>query len=240
MVTRWFRRTLRRYGIELLYKQLICPEYAKTIRVDESWRAQVTIRRTLVFLDVPEPRDLCDVIPVDPETDLDSRIDESPDAEDIDFRRDGRGTRVYWKPREFIIPYALYVHERSWSSPGANDQAALYTEFRCDIPTGIVALEMTAPVAVEAGIAFKRPSWRRLNTERSLVKYALTQLEQQVVPPAIGDKGQVTWKIAGPSVGDRYVCVVFTVGGVARWQLRLRETSLAGKAQRFIKSLAPS
>jgi len=234
------RDVLRRYGIELPYTRVICPEYAKTIQIDADWRAEITVRRTLVFLDTPEPGDLYDYIPVDPKSDPESRIYPSPDAIETGSRTSGRGTVVYWKPREPLVPYALYVHQYSWTSPGAMSQAALFTELRCDVRTGRLAVEMAAPVMFETAVAFKRPTWPLMNTERSFVKYALSQIGSQGNRPVINPDGQrVEWKLAAPRTGSRYVCVVFGPNGVALWQQRLKETSIAGRAQRLIKSLVP-
>jgi hypothetical protein len=237
---RWLRRKLRPYGLELPFTSQICPEHLKVIRVDANGRAEVTVRRSLVFLSVPEPGDLRDVIPVDPE-DPESTIHGSPDAREIGRRRSGAGTCVYWTPNRPVVPYALYVHEHSWSSPGLPGQAALYTELRCDVRTGIISLQLSAPVRVEAAVAFKRPRWRRIATERSLVKYALTQLESNDGQAVIADDGQtVEWTLAGPAVGDRYLCVVFTEDGVRQWQARLEETSIARRLRRAIRYLVPT
>jgi hypothetical protein len=241
MMIRRLRRTLRSYGVELPFTAVICPEHRKTIRVHADGRVDVTIRRSLVFLTAPEPGDLHDLIPVDPETDAESAIHESPDARETGRRRAGGSTYVYWTPRASLVPYALYMHEHGWSSLGSHGQAALYTEFRCDVRTGIASLELSAPVRVEAAVAFKRPPWRRIATERSLVKYALTLLESGSGRGVIAGDGQtVEWTVVGPAVGDRYLCVVFTEDGVRQWQSRLEETSIARRLRRAIGYLVPT
>jgi hypothetical protein len=230
-VRKWIRRTLRRSGIDLPFKDVICTEQLKTISVDAKWRATVTVQSTLAFLDIPEDGDLRDVLPIDSKKDFESAIHESPDAREIHRRPSGASTVVYWRPRDGIIRYASYLHQQSWSSPGWDGQASLYTEFQCEMRTGIQTLEIVAPVVFETAVAFKRPRWPRLSTERRLVKYALAQLEApRESRPVIRDNGlRVQWRVIGPKVGERYVCIVFSAGGVAQWQQRLKETSFAAR-----------
>ena len=235
---RWLRRKLRQYGIEWPKTRFICPEHIKTIHFDEHWRAHVTVRRTLVFLERPEPRDLHDIIPVDL-YDGDSEIDESPDAIEIARIRAKRGTRIYWTPRQPVPPYALYVHTYGWRPGASYEQLALYTEFRCDVKTGVVVLEVSAPVPIEAALAFKRPRWLRTRTERSLVKYALGQLNKPPEGVLSGDASRLEWRLSGPRLRDRYVCILFTKNGLAHWRRSLEETSIIQRVKRDIQSVLP-
>lgn len=237
---RWLRRLLRRYGVEWPFGALVCPEHVKTIRFDADWTTEVAVRRTLVFLELPEPGDVYDTIPVDPE-DLQSVVHDSPDASEIRRVPCRRSTRVYWQSREPLVPYALYVHQYGWRTPGADGQAALYTEFHCDVRTGILALEVITPVPIESAVAFKVPRWHGMYSERSLVKQALSQLELQHEGLTITHDGsRVEWRLSGPRVGDRYICVMFAPDGVAQWQKRLQETSLGGRVKRLVRSIAPT
>ena len=233
------RRALRRYGIELPFTQVICPEHVKAIRFDEDWRVEVTVRRTLVFLERPEPADLHDVIPVD-RNDFDSVIGESPDAAHVGRVPCRGGTRVYWKPREPIVPNALYVHQIGWQSAPAGEHAALYTELHCDVRTGIAALEVDTPVPIEWAVAFKQPRWRRLQSERGLVKYALSRPPDARDGVITRDGQRVEWRIEAPAAGDRYLCVMFTSEGADQWPARLQETSLSGRVKRLVQSVMPT
>lgn len=232
----WIRRTLRRRGIELPFRGVVCPEQVKQIRVDTSWRATVTVQSTLVFLDVPEEGDLCDVLPLVAD-DYDSVIHSSPDAREIARRQQGDTMRVYWAPKEAIVRYATYAHQYSWTSPGWDGQASLYTEYTCSMKTGVQHLEVIAPVIFSAAVAFKRPRWPRLNSERSLIKYALEQLASaDGHRPAVRDNGQrVQWQIVGPNVGDRYVCMAFTAEGLAQWQEKLRKVSVGERIMGLLR-----
>jgi hypothetical protein len=240
-MARWLRRTLRRYGIGLPFRHVVCPDQSKVIRVDADWRATVTVQSTLVFLDLPGEGDLVDFYPIDPD-DLDSVIHESPDARELGRRRHGEGTLVYWEPRENPVRYAAYFHKRSWSSPGWEGKASLYTEIRCEMRTGVQTLEVVAPVRFDTALAFKRPRWRVLKTERSLVKYALTQHDSvRERRPVIRDNGQrVEWKVIGPGVGDRYICIAFTAEALEEWRQRLKNTSLMGRLRRLFTSSVPT
>jgi hypothetical protein len=172
-MTRSLRRALRRCGIDSPFSAVVCPEHLKTIRVGVDQRTEVTVQRALVFLEPPDPDDLRDLVPADA-ADPDVLIRESPDAHEVARRASHTGTLVYWKPREPIVPFAIYVHQHGWSSAGGATEAALYSEFVCDVRTGIWTLEITGPKAFETAVGFKRPHWPALRTERALVKYALT------------------------------------------------------------------
>jgi hypothetical protein len=221
---------------------VICPEHAKTIHVNATWRAEITVRRTLVCLDRPERGDLRDTYPVEPQMALSSFFQESPDAREIRRRRRGRGTIVIdWEPREKVIPNALYVHQTSWVPSGSYGQPALFTESQCDARTGILTVEISTPAAFEAAVAFRRPRWRRMHTERSLVKYALAQLQAGGQRPEITeDRRRVRWTLAGPKPGRRYVCVAFHDNGVGSWHERIKETSFVSRMRRLIRPLVPA
>ena len=239
-MTRWFRRSLRRIGFDLPFTRLVCPEEVKTITVDAQWHAKVTVRRMLVFMDLPEDGDLRDIVPVDPYRDADSSIIESPDASDIGRRQVSSGTCVYWRPHEPIVRYALYTHQRSWSSPAWDAKDVLWTELRCTDRTGIMAVEMIAPTAFQAAVAFKVPGWRQLGTERRLMKYALQQIDTSRSRPIIRDARQrVEWKVTAPQIGDRYICIAFTAEGLAEWQQKLKETSVKGRLRRLLGMRPP-
>jgi hypothetical protein len=236
----WLRRTLRRCGIELSFADVICTEHVKTIAVAADGRTDVTIRRALVFLAPPQPGDLRDLIPIDRDTDPDSVSLISPDSTEVGRTRCRSGIQVYWVPREPVVPYALYAHESGWSSPGWFAEAAMYTELRCETRTGMMHLEFATPNRIEIAIAFKRPRWRHLKTERSLVKYALTESESHRRATVSEDRCRATWRVVGPRIGDRYVYVVFGENGVQQWQQRLEATSLTARMRRLLRPLIPA
>jgi hypothetical protein len=235
-MNRLFRRMLRRCGRDVPYARVICPEQVTTILIEATWRAKVTVRQTLVFLDAPELGDLRDTLPIDADVTRGGIIHGSPDAMEIARRQHRQGPIVlYWEPRERVIPYALYPHECSWTPSASYQLTALCTECRCDKPTGMLGLEIITPGTVETAIAFKRPRWQAMNSERSVVKYALQQLESAGEQPVITDnRRRVELKIPGPKVGDRYICVVFHQYGVAHWQERLKSTSISGRLRQLI------
>ena len=240
MVKRWLRRAVRRCGIDLPFEALVCPEDVKTICVEPGVGATVTVRRTLVFLEVPEPGDLVDAIPetgAEPE----AASYDSPDAWEVTRRRRGRRMLVSWRPRNAIVPYALYSHEYAWRPPGSYGQPAQYTEVQCEMKTGLLALEMFTPAMFEMAVVFRRPRWRRLASERSVIKYALRALDAEGERPTISEYGKrLTWKVVGPKVGDRYICVVFHAHGVAQWQRLLETTSILGRLRQLAKPLIPA
>jgi len=239
-MNRWFRRTLRPFGFEVPFHQMVCPAQLKTIRVDAQWRATVSVQSTYVFLDLPGDGDLRDIYPIAP-GDAESAIHHSPDSREIGRRRYGTGTLVYWRPRDGLVRYGAYDHQCGWSSPGWDSQASLYTEMYCEMRTGIQTLEIMAPVRFEIAVAFKLPRWRSFKTERSLVKYALAHLDSNSERrPVIRDNGQrVELRIIGPKVGDRIICIAFTAEGIEEWKQRLKDTSVIGRLRRFLGGFLP-
>jgi len=236
------RQILRSCGIDVSPASVICPEHLKTITIDTDGRARMDVRETLVFLKTPKPGDLFDVCALDGETTVETFIRQSPDALDTGRRRRGRDTIVIdWKPKNDVVPYALYDHQYSWLPPGSHSQPALCSEFRCEKRTGTYVFEMITPQEFEAAVAFPRPGWAHMRSERTLIKYALKQLEAGVQGPTIAENGQrAEWRIVGPRLGHRYVCVVFHRHGVALWQDQLKKGTLRHKIHELMGRLAPT
>jgi len=237
---RWLRLTLRRYGADLSFTDLVCTEHVKTIAVAADGRTDVTIRRALVFLAAPAVGDLRDVVPLDPDTDIKSVRVTSPDSDEVGRVRCKSGVQVYWVPREPIVPYALYTHEYGWSSPGWYAEAAMYTELRCETRTGIMELQFATSAPIETAIAFKRPRWRRMTTERSLVKQALAASDSHQHGTVSEDGCRATWRVVAPQMGDAHVGVVFGKNGMKQWQKRLEATSLTARVRRLFDPLIPA
>jgi hypothetical protein len=236
------RRALKRCGIALPFSGVICPEHIKSICVDPEWRAQITVKQTLVFLDTPDTGDLHDSCAIAPGTPLEDFLRRSPDSAETGRRHRGRDHVVVdWVPRARVIPYALYDHQYSWSPAGSasHPQPAFCGEFQCELRTGTFVLEIIAPGPFEDAVVFERPRWPRLNTERRLMKYALKQLEGEPQRATTVDQGRVEWKILEPRIGTRYVCVAFQFNGIAQWQDRLKKGSFVGRMRQLI-GLAPT
>ena len=233
---RWVRRVLRRCGIDVRFPDVVCPHHIKTIRMTDEGRLEVIDRRSLVFLDLPEAGELRDFVPVTGDAETASYI--SPDAIEVERRSTQEGMLVSWIPRAPLVRYALYSHQYGWMSAGASG-AALFTEYSCEMKTGVVELGLMAPERFEAAVVFKRPRWRRLSSERSLVKYALGRRDAEGEGPAIVEDGaRLQWKLVGPKIGERYVCVAFQTNGVEQWRNRLATKSLMSRMRRFLRPVA--
>jgi hypothetical protein len=226
----------RRFGLEIPFRRFVCPEETKRITIDLQWRATVTTRRQMVFLEQPGDGDLYDIVPVDSQAGGDSHLLESPDAVDIGHRRVGAHVRLYWRPRDPIVEYAVYTHERSWNTPADQVREVLCTELTCQSRVAVMAIELVAPVTYDTAVAFKRPRWHWLATERQLMKHALTQIEVGRSRPIIDEtRTRVTWKVTRPRIGERFVCIAFTTKGLASWQQELEDTSIAGRMRRLFR-----
>jgi hypothetical protein len=226
---------MRRFGLDVPFTSVVCPEEIKTIAIDLQWRATVTVRRQMVFLERPGEGDLRDIVPLDADAHV-SDLPESPDAIDIGRRPLGASTCIYWRPREPVVEYALYTHERSWMTDAHDIKDVLCTELVCRGRTGSMTIEIIAPVAYASAVAFKLPAWHRLASERRLMRHALHQMDAARSRPIISGAGtRVTWHVTGPRVGDRFVCIALTPSGLAAWQQELEEGSLASRLRRFLR-----
>ena len=235
-MTGWIRRSLRRLNIDLTFRGVVCPEEARTISIDPQWRATTTIRRQMVFLRQPADGDLVDIVPFDPRAGSATRLLGSADSRDIGLRTMGRNTGVYWTPREPIVKYAVYTHERSWMAPADEVRDVLCTELVCRHKVASMTIEIVAPSTYHTAVAFKRPRWHSLATERQQMKYALAQLEISRQRPLIRDAGtRVAWKVSSPRIGERFVCIALTAEGLAAWRQELQDTSIAGRVRRLLK-----
>jgi hypothetical protein len=241
MMPRAIRSALRRIGIRLPFTAVICPEWNKSIRIESDWRARVTTSRTLVFTEMPRPGDLHDGFPIEPGSPLEILFYDSPDAVEVGrTKRDAHTLTIDWLPKDPVTRYALYHHEDSWIHPVSHKHSAVAAHYRCDMKTGVFGIDFLTPGSFEAGVGFRRPRWRYFRTERSLMKYALTEMRtEQAAHPRLDDGGKrASWRIDGPKRGDGFVFVLFHEHGVLEWERRLRETSLAGRARRFFSQLA--
>ena len=235
------RRSLQRCRIPLRFRDVLCAEHVKSICISPEGRAHVTVREKLVFLAAPEPGDLHDICAVDAETTPDNFILQSPDSVEIGRRQAGPHSFVIgWQPRLPVTRFGVYEHEYSWVPAGSHLQPALFTEFQCHVRTGHVCCELLTPHAFEGAVVFERPRWRWLNTERQLVKQALTLLESGGQRATIHDNGQrIEWRLAEPKVGVRYLCVAFHQHGVAHCAEQVSKTSIGGQLRRLVGRFAP-
>lgn len=219
----------------LPYSGVVCPEHIKSISVDAEWRVQIHVRQTLVFLSPPKEGDLHDICTIAPGTPMQDFQRRSADSTETARRKRGRDLLVVdWKPGGRVVPYALYDHQYSWTPQGAHPEPAVCSEFHCELKTGTYVLEIIAPGPFEAAVVFERPRWPPLNTERKLMRYALKQLDDDRPQGPIINQGRVEWRILGPRIGARYVCVAFQFNGAALWQERLRKASLVGRMRQLI------
>jgi hypothetical protein len=219
--------------------KVICPEHVRTIRLDAEWRPEVSVQQTLVFLDVRGRWALHDACTVNAGVELDSFAWRSPDALVTGQRKRGDTIVIDWRPRERVVPFALYDHQYSWNPDGSYGEPAVCVDLRCDMKTGRFRCDIIGPDEFESAVVFEPPRWRSINTERRLIKHALKQMDVQDARPKIEDGGRrVTWEMMGPKVGARFMLVAFRRYGVALWQDRIEKESLSGRARQLFGRLA--
>ena len=241
MIPAWMRTSLRRIGIRAPFSNVICPELSRTVYIESDWRARVITRRALVFSSTPRPGDLRDQFPIEPGSPLEILFYDSPDAREVGRkRRDPHTLEIDWLPKQAVTRYALYRHEDTWIAPESQKKSAVWAQYCCDMKTGVFSIEFITPGQFEAGVLFLRSRWRNFRTERGFMKHALACLRQnRMAQPRIDDGGRrAAWQIEGPRIGQRFVFVLFHEHGVADWERRIAESSLAGRARRLVGGLA--
>ena len=241
MLKRIVKRSLQRCGIRLPFSDIICAEHTQSICIGPDGRAKVTVQEKLVFLGLPEAGDLHDTCAVDEETTFENFVRHSDDSVEGGRRRVGSTSFVIeWIPKSVVTPYALYEHAYSWFPAGSQLQPALYAEYHCSTRTGRFLCEWITPQAFEATVVFERPRWPWLSTERRIVQYALKQIEAGAGRASICDNGRrIEWRIDGPKMGTRYMCVAFHSNGMLLWNDKLQKRSLAGRVRRLVGRFAP-
>lgn len=237
----WIRTALRRIGIPAPFGGVICTELSRTVYIESDWRARVMTRRALVFSAQPIAGDLRDRFPVESGSPLEILFYDSPDAIEVGRkRRDARTLEIQWLPKQPVTRYALYHHEDKWMAPESQKKTAVWTQYCCDMKLGVFSIEFVTPGHFEAGVAFRRSRWRHFRTERTFMKHALAWLKRDKAAQARIDEGgrRATWRLEGPRVGERFAFVLFHEHGVADWERRIAESSLAGRARRLFGSFA--
>jgi hypothetical protein len=239
MLYRWLRAVLERAGIYLPFAGVICVEATQAISIDEEWRASISTRRKLVFVELPSAGDLRDTYGVALDRSLSGVIYSSSDAVELGREEARGGLTLYWWPRDPVALYSLYEHESGWRPVTTFDTSALCLEYTCDMRTGAFSFECVAPASFEAAVVFKRPRWPRQMTERTAIDHALKRLSAAGQPPQITEDGRrVTCEIRDAKVGERYILVVFRKHGVAQCERWLKETSAFGRAHRALSDWA--
>lgn len=239
MLRRWLRAAAERIGIHLPFTGVICVNGTQTIAIDAEWRACITTRRMLVFLEPPAVGDLRDTYEMGSGRPTSSVIFSSPDAVEMARAQRPSGVTVYWWPQNPVALYTLYEHENGWMPAATFNGSALCLEYQCDMRTGAFAIECVAPVPFDAAVVFKRPRWPRELTERTIVGHALKHLKTAPGAPRILEDGRrIACDIRGPRVGERYMFVAFQQCGIADCERWLQETSVAGRARRVVDDWA--
>ena len=239
MVARALRNALQRIGVRLPFHGVICPEIHKTICIEGDWRARVNTQRTLVFTEEPRPGDLRDTFPIQPGAPVEVMFYDSPDAVEVSREvPNAHALVVSWMPKQPIIRYALYHHEDTWTHPESHKRSAIAAHFDCRMKTGAFTIEFITPGTFEAGVMFRRPRWRRLRTERTLMKYALAQMRAAgAVKPRLDEAAggrRAMFELSGPRMGDRFMFVLFHAHGIVDWERRLHESSFRGRLQKLV------
>ena len=219
MVGEIVRKLPRRCGINLPFSGVVCAEQVRTIYIETDWRARITVKKTLVFLEYPGERDLSATYSTGPGERLDTLAYDSPDGMQVarEDRKDGTVV-IYWQPRVDITPYAYACIRGFVGAADDYKQAAIFAEYRGEPRTGAVVTEILTPMTFEAAVVFERPRLALLTSERSLVQYALERLKESIDPPPISPDGKkLEWRIDGPRAGAGYLCVAFHQHGISEW-----------------------
>jgi hypothetical protein len=235
MLRQWLRAAGERVGIRVWFTGVICVNGTQSVSIDSRGIAQITTRRSLVFLEPPIEGDLRDTYAIGTGGAV---IDTSPDAIELSREETEPGRlAVSWLPREPVTRYALYEHQNGWSPAAAFDASTVCVEYECDMRTGSFSIELVGPTPFDTAVLFKRPHWPHRLSERHFVRAALKRLKARDSLPRITDDGtRIRGEVRGPRVGERYLMVAFRRGGVADCEEWLQQTSLIGRVERVLSS----
>lgn len=215
--------SFREIGHERFRSERVCTKHQKRINVSKDRTAWVTVKRTFVFLEQPSDDDLYDSYSIDPTLEIKSFQYHSEDAAEIGRRRTSlSGISIFWRPKSPIRPFVPYTHSDAWSPPVRYDQPAGFSSFVCTENVGEVDIRLDLPFDVEHVYLFRRPRWKKLNTDDSYMRYALKNADfRWGSADILSNRRVLTWRMYNPPVGRTYDCVFFEKGGLMYWRKRL-------------------
>jgi len=215
----------------------ICTQNLHFLEVQRNGKGVWRGSRVLIFLKVPEHKDLRDLLSLDrpfPPGDL---YYFSPDSDEIDrVRVDKDRVAIFWSPKRTIYPFESYEHTCHWLANTSHADPGNYKIFSIDLQTGYHKTVVKTPYLIEHVMAFKGPRWKKLRREIDVYKYGFKHKAPGCPQPRIiNDKHGFEWEIHTPELGRAYFCVFFKEGGVEHWQREIRESRLVRRILRFVR-----
>jgi hypothetical protein len=214
---------LRSFGLGRFPTRHIRLRFERTTEVDATFRATMTERTQLVYLDAPTEDDLVDLNSIDPQLSIEGLPYISDDA--LEVRRQHLGPHrlaYYWRPRIAIQPFVPYSHHHSYVAPVSYDAPASYTELHVDVETGEFVNVVSYPIPIERVATFARPARWALADDLTFMQFAIKSMDQSLGSVLFSaDRRQFTWRLVNPPVGRHIVCVFFRDGGLEDWKRKI-------------------
>lgn len=215
--------SFREIGHERFKSERVCAKHEKRIQVFADRTAWVAVKRTFVFLEQPHEDDFYDSYAIDPTLEIKNFKYHSEDAVEVGRRRISPDKiSVFWRPKSPIRPFIPYVHDDAWSPPVRYDQPAAFSSFICTEEVGEVNVRLELPFDVEYVCLFRRPRWKKLDSDSAYIRYALRSSDFRWGSAEIlSNQRTIAWRMYNPPVGRTYDCVFFEPDGLAYWRQRL-------------------
>lgn len=223
---RWVIRksTFREFFIQEA-PHVVCSKSSHLIEVQQEGTANWKVSRTLIFLRMPGGKDLRDLLEMDKSFPLKDAYYLSPDSEELGRQRvREQRIAIFWAPKKRIYPFEPFEHTYEWVAMTSHTDLGNYKTTMIDLNTGYHESVVKTPYPIEYVMAFKKPRWKKLKTERDIYDYAFRCKNRACPQPQIINSHSFRWEIHIPQLGAKYFCVFFREGGVDYWQRRIQET----------------
>jgi hypothetical protein len=193
--------------------------------IDNNFKATVTRRNEIIFLDEPSTEDRLDMIDLLPGEAMHERYYRSNDSIVGDTRRKGlNALAIYWLPKQPIIPYVPYEHEMTYVSPSLYGDDAFYNALLVDREIGVTDIEVQSEIRIDEVLGFVMPIWAAEVTLKRLYKYGLSGRRRGCEQPVLHDGGhKAVWTLYRPRRGRVYVMLGIYAGKKDRYVRESRE-----------------
>jgi len=184
----WFSRPplLREYNLPPIRKEFLVTKQTIEVNIEKAGTVTNTIR-DYVYLKQPEEKDLYDILYAVGEATPQSVGYRSPDSYQVDHEKEGRNKlKVYWKPKDEIVPYKTYSHTFYWTPPAILDEDLNYYFISPTYLNGETALEIRTHRPVQESMNFS--TRRFFKEEEHVYRHAIflsrTASPQPVIDPS--------------------------------------------------------
>lgn len=216
---------------------IICTQSSHLLEVQRNGEGKRRLSRTLIFLKLPEQKDLRDLFALDRPFPPKNFCYFSPDSDEIErMLVDKNHIAIVWSPKNKIYPFESCDHTAEWIARTSHADPGNYTLIDIDLQTGYHKTVVKTPYRIEHVMAFKGPRWKKLSSEINIYKYGFKQKVSTCPQPRLIDNGYgFEWEIHTPELGRTYFCTFFKEEGVKYWKREINESRISYRILRFMR-----